>query len=255
VSGLMPKEHGAYAQLGFPLVTGLAYGRGAPGAVAFAIAAIAFFLAHEPLALLAGTRGVRLQKQLRAPARRRVLFLAGAAAAGLVAAVGLAPPRAWMAAVLPGGLAVLLLPLLGTRKIKSVPAEILVAAVFAGSLLPLALCGPTSWATAAVAAAVWFAAMVPAILAVHGIKVKQKGKAEGRWTVTGAPASAGLVAATALLAAGLGGPTLRDALAVLPPALAALAVGLTLPPARFLKRVGWTLVAADTLALALLLIL
>jgi hypothetical protein len=258
----MPREHGAYAQLGFPLVTGLIYSGGAPGAVAFAVAAIAFFLAHEPLAIIAGTRGKRLQEQHRGAARRRILFLGAAAAAGLVAAIGLAPARAWMGAVLPAGIALLLLPLLGTRQIKSVPAEILVAVVFSGSVLPLALSGPAGWGEAALAAAVWLAAAIPAILAVHAIKANQTGRPEGRWTLAAAPVAAAL-AALAGVAVGLfgdawivgDGSTLRDALAVLPPAIATLVVGIVLPHARHLRRVGWTMVAADALALALLLIL
>ena len=251
----MPREHGAYAQLGFPLITGIVYAGGDPGAVAFAVAAVALFLAHEPLAVLTGTRGARLQGQLRRPARRRILFLAGAAAAGGIAAIGLAPPQAWLAAAVPGGLALLLLPMLGTRRIKSVPAEMTVAAAFSSSVLPLALCGPATPAEAAVAAAVWFAAVVPAIFAVHAIKVNQKGKAEGRWTLATAPAAAAAVIVVAVGAALLGGPVFRDALAVLPPATASLIVGLNLPHARHLKRVGWTMVAADTLTLVLLLIL
>ena len=255
MSGLLPREHGAYAQLGFPLLTGLVYARGAGGAIGFAVAAIALFLAHEPVAILAGVRGKRLQEQLARPARRRVWTLGGAAALGLVAAIGLAPPRAWLAAGLPGGLALLLLPLLGTRKLKSIPAEILVAAVFSTSTIPLALCGPATWAAAGMAAAVWFAAVLPAIFSVHGIKVAFKGKEEGRWTVVAAPASAGLVVAAGLLAAATLGPHGLDALAALPPALAVLALSWVRPHPKHLKRVGWTMVAADTATLALLLML
>lgn len=255
MSGLMPREHGAYAQLGFPLLTGLIYSRGHPGAVAFAVAAIAFFVAHEPLAVLSGMRGVRLQEQLRAPARRRILFLAGAALAGGLAAIGLAPARAWMAAVLPGGLALLLLPLLGTKRIKSVPGELLVAAAFSTSVLPLALSGPATWGEAGLAAAVWFGAVVPAIFAVHAIKVKQKDRVEGRWAIVAAPASAGLFILAALLAVILYGRPVADALAVFPPATASFAVGLILPHARHLKRVGWAMVTADTMALILLILL
>lgn len=255
MSGLMPREHGAYAQLGFPLATGLVLARGDLGAVAFAVAAIAFFLLHEPVAVLTGVRGVRLRESLGAVARRRILTLGAAAALGLVAAIGLAPPRAWLAALLPGGLAVLLLPLLGTRRLKSLPGETLVAAVFSTSVLPLALCGPASWRTAGVAAVVWFAAVLPAILAVHAIKVAFKGREEGRWTLVAAPGLAASVMVAAIAAAILLPAWALDFLAVLPPALAVLGMGLSLPHPKHLKRVGWTMVAADTLTLALLLVL
>lgn len=255
MSGLMPREHGAYAQLGFPLVTGLVYAGGDAGAVGFAVSAIALFLAHEPLAVLAGVRGKRLQEQLRDPARRRLLALGGAAVLGLVAAIGLAPPRAWLAAILPGGLGLLLLPLLGTRRLKSLPAEGLVAAVFSSSLVPLALCGPATWRTAGVAAAVWFAAVVPAIFSVHAIKVAHKGRAEGRWTLAAAPVAAVVAMAGAGLGAALAPTWGLDFLAVLPPALAVTVLAWIRPHPRHLKRVGWTMVAADTLTLTLLLVL
>ncbi|MGK7312999.1 MAG: YwiC-like family protein [Candidatus Longimicrobiales bacterium M2_2A_002] len=255
MSGLLPREHGAYAQLGFPLLTGLIYARGDGGALGFAVAAIALFLAHEPVAVLAGVRGKRLQEQLAGPARRRVWALGAAAALGLVAAIGLATPRAWLAAILPGGLALLLLPLLGTRKLKSIPAEILVAALFSTSTLPLALCGPATWSAAGVAAAVWFAAVLPAIFSVHGIKVAFKGKEEGRWTVTAAPVSAALVVLGALAAAAVVRPHGLDFLAVIPPALAVLVLSWIRPHPKHLKRVGWTMVAADTMTLVLLLVL
>lgn len=255
MSGLMPREHGAYAQLGFPLATGLAYARGDLGAVAFAVAAIALFLAHEPVAVLAGVRGQRLREGLGGPARRRILALAVAAALGLVAAIGLAPPRAWMAAVLPGGLGLLLVPLLGTRRLKSMAGEALVAAVFSTSVLPLALCGPASWRSAGVAAGIWFAAVLPAIVAVHAVKVAHKGRETGRWTLVAAPALAAAVGGGAILGALLLPPWGLKLLAVLPPALAVVGVGLLRPHPRHLKRIGWTMVSADALTLALLLAL
>lgn len=254
MSGLLPREHGAYAQLGFPLVTGLLYSGGEPGAVAFAVAAVALFLAHEPLAVLTGVRGVRLQTELRRPARRRILFLSGAAAAGLVAAIGLAPPLAWMAAVLPGGLGLFLLPLLGTRRMKSIPAEAIAAAVFSTSLLPLALCGDTALFDAALAAAVWYAAFLPAIFAVHAVKAALKKRPEERWILRAAPAMAGLVLAT-VIAGALLIPDGSDLFAAVPPVLVALLVAARPPHPRHLKRLGWTMVAADTLTLLLLLAL
>lgn len=255
MSGLWPREHGAYAQLGFPLLTGLIYADGHGGAVGFAVAALALFFAHEPLAVRAGVRGTRLARRLAGPARQRLLVLGGVAAAGAAVAVGLAPARAWWATLVPAVPALALLPRLATRELKSLPGEILAAGAFSTSLLPLALCGETTWRTAGVAAAVWFAAMVPAILSVHAIKVAFRGKEEGRWTVTVAPVSAALVATAATVAALLLPGWARDLLAVTPPAAAVVALGVIRPHPRHLKRVGWTMVAANTAALALLLLL
>ncbi len=252
--GLMPREHGAYAQLGFPLLAGLIYSGGHPGAVAFTVAAVALFLAHEPLAVLTGVRGVRLQKELRRPARRRLLFLAGAAMGGMVAAVGLAPPRAWLGAVLPAGLGLLLLPLLGTRQMKSIPAELIAATVFSTAVIPLALCGETTFAAAGIAAIVWLAAIFPAIFAVHAMKAALKRRPEERWILRAAPAAAIVSIVLALVGAAVV-PDGLALLAVLPPGAATLAVAVRPPHPRHLKRVGWLMVAADTAALALLVML
>src|SRR5205823_6340503 len=54
---LLPKEHGAYGQLLFPLITAMAVGRPGVAAWSFAAAAVCAFLAHEPLLLLLGQRG------------------------------------------------------------------------------------------------------------------------------------------------------------------------------------------------------
>jgi hypothetical protein len=250
MSGLMPREHGAYAQLGFPLLTGLILAGGDPGAVAFAVAAVALFLAHEPLAVLAGVRGARLQGDLATPARRRALFLAGAAMAGLAAAIGLAPPLAWMSAILPGGLGILLLPLLGTRRMKTIPAEVIAVAVFSTSVLPLALCGSTDLHTAGLAAALWVAAFVPSIFAVHAVKAALKKRPEERWILRAAPTAALLTLAAVLAGAALlpAGPPL---LAAVPPVVVALGVAARPPHPRQLKRLGWAMVSADALALVL----
>jgi hypothetical protein len=254
MSGLMPREHGAYAQLGYPLLTGLIYSGGDPGAVAFTVAAVALFLAHEPLAILTGVRGARLQTELRESARRRLLFLTGAALGGLIAAIGLAPPRAWMGAVLPAGLGLLLLPLIGTKKMKSIPAEVIAATVFATAVVPLALSGETPFLEAGLAAAVWLAATVPAIFAVHAMKAALRKRPEERWLLRAAPV-VGVVSVAAVVAGALAVPGGEDLLAALPPALASLGVAITTPHPRHLKRVGWLMVAANTAALTLLLVL
>jgi hypothetical protein len=255
LKGLWPKEHGAYAQLGFPLLTGLLYAGGDPGAVAFALVAVAGFLAHEPMALIMGMRGIRLRDALIRPARRRLWWLAGLAGVALVAAVAVAPARAWRGALVPAVLGLIMIPLFFTDRVKTMGGEVIAAAAFSAALLPVALAGPVSWAAAWIAAAVWLGAVLPAIVVVHAVKASHKGRPRARWLVP-----AGRVLAVAVASAGVAAalwlphPGVRG-LAVLPPAMTSLVVGLVLPHPRHLKRIGWAVVTANVVALAFLLFL
>lgn len=255
MTGLWPREHGAYAQLGFPLLTGLIMSRGAPGALAFSAVAIAFFLAHEPLAVIMGMRGIRLRDELVHPARRRLWVLFAAAGLGLVAAVVLAPTAAWLGALVPAIPGLVLVPLFFTKRVKTLAGEVVAAAAFSGTLLPVALSGGVTWEMAWVGAAVWFAATVPAIVSVHAVKAAHKGRPRARWLLPAAPLLALVAAALAILAAALLPAPADRALAVLPPAMAVIGVALARPHPRHLKRIGWTMVLADTLTLVLLLTL
>src|SRR5512139_2368612 len=78
---LLPREHGVYAEVLFPIVTALIIGPASPGGVCFAIAIIAAFLVHEPVLVLLGRRGGRIKRELGAPARQRLVLLASIAAA------------------------------------------------------------------------------------------------------------------------------------------------------------------------------
>ncbi len=56
---LLPKEHGAYGQMAFPLATAFAVaGMNAP-ALLIGVAVLAGSLAHEPVLVLLGMRGTR----------------------------------------------------------------------------------------------------------------------------------------------------------------------------------------------------
>lgn len=255
MSGLWPREHGAYAQLGFPLLTGLLYARGEPGAWAFGIAGIALFLAHEPLAVLMGMRGVRLRDALVGSARVRLWLLAGIAGVAIVLAAFVAPGRAWQGALVPAAIGLALIPLFLTRRIKTMGGEFVVAAALSTSVLPLALSGPSTWAEGWTAAAVWLGATLPAIASVHAVKASHKGRPGARWLVPGALVLAVVAACAAVAVAVLLPPPSMRALAVLPPALAVMGVGVVQPHPRHLKRIGWTMVLADSMALVLLLIL
>ncbi len=89
---LLPREHGAYVQLALPLVTALAMGRPGGAAVAFTGLAIAAFLLHQPILLLA-TRQEGRARDLARGARRLERSLAGEIVLAAVLA-GLAVPVA-----------------------------------------------------------------------------------------------------------------------------------------------------------------
>jgi hypothetical protein len=250
---LLPREHGAYAELAFPLATGLAAGGPTLAGVAFSLAAVALFLAHEPAAVMLGRRGARLQQQLGGAARVRLWWLTaiglGAAALGLV--LGSADTR--LAALVPAGFAVLLVPAMVRGEVKTLGAEILVVAHFSTTLMPLAVEGGAGWDFAWAASTVWFVSYTLGTVAVHALKASHKQTAAaGR---LGAVVPALCLAAIALgvtVAATHRVPALWG-LALVPSALVVVVVwGLRVHP-RWLKRVGWSLVAANLVTLGLLL--
>lgn len=254
MSGLWPKEHGAYAQLAFPLATGLACSGWHPGAAALAVVAAAAFFAHEPIALLTGLRGARLREALGSAARHRLVLLALVAAGGLLAASVLVPARAWLGALAPAGFGLLLLPSLGTRRMKTVSGELLAVGAFAATVVPLALSGDVPLAEAVVAAVAWLLAFAPAVFAVHAIKAALRRRPEELWLLRTAPPVAVLCLAGAVVGGWLV-PDARELLAAAVPGAAILGFVLRPPHPRHLKRVGWSLVAANSVALALLLAL
>ncbi len=245
-----PREHGAYAQLGFPLLSGLLLERPSLPAVAFALAAILLFLAHEPAAVRLGMRGARLREALGRAAGRRLwrLVTAGVLAGGV--ALVAAPSAARLLALVPLLIGLALVPLVATRRAKTLPGEALVAAAFAGMHLPVGyasgLRGVWLWGPAAL----WFAVFVLATLAVHAIKARQEGRSPGLRAASDASAVLGLLSSLLVLTAGdeyrwLG-------LAGLFPASAIVAVGVARVPARRLKRVGWAVVGSNLAALLVL---
>ncbi|HTM10325.1 MAG TPA: YwiC-like family protein, partial [Verrucomicrobiae bacterium] len=62
---LLPREHGAYAELGFTLSTGLALGDLTSAKILLAASLVLFFIVHEPLLILLGERGRRRLDQFK----------------------------------------------------------------------------------------------------------------------------------------------------------------------------------------------
>lgn len=247
---LLPREHGAYAELGFPLLSGLALGSPGAASLLFVAAAIGLFLANEPLLLRLGARGRRLQEELAAPARTRLVALASLGALAGLAALWLAPPPARALALVPAAFAALLVALVLAKNLKTLAGEIVAAAAFAAMHLPVAAAGGVSGLLLWGPAAMWFATTVVATLSVHAIKARVTGAS--RWIVPLARWSA-LLALPGALALALWIPEWRRIVlaASLPLVAVALVNVLRVSPKK-LKPVGWALVAANAAAVAVL---
>jgi len=251
---LRPREHGAYAMLTFPVLSGLATGGLSWAGIAFAVLAVGGFLAHESVLIVLGARGERLRSSEAANARKRLWRLAAAALAATVAFAITAPPGAWRALLLPGPLAAGVGVLLLARRTKSLAGEILVAATFSSVHAVLAAAGGAGRVPTLLPAAAWWVSFTLATLAVHALKYRFKNRGPGRWTVAATPILAGAV----VLAGGAGLVTWHPlglvAATLLPKASAVLALSVLPANPRHLKRVGWTFVVADTLTLAALIV-
>jgi hypothetical protein len=251
VTTLLPREHGAYAQLLFPILSGLLMGRPGAASAAVALAAVLCFLAYEPLAVLRGIRGTRARREWGDRARRR---LAGLLPAALVLA-GLAwvlmwRGSSWIYLVVPTVLSILLLLLVFLGIAKSLAGEVAIAAGFASLHVAVggsaALSGPLLWGPAVL----WFAAFTAATFAVHALKERQAGRRSLLAAVADGVVMASLLGVIVL--ASKPGDLRFLGLAAIPPILAVFVVHFGRMTARHLKRIGWTLVAADVLALVIL---
>ena len=125
---------------------------------------------------------------------------------------------------------------------------------FSTLVLPLAAACGADPTRAGWAAAVWWGSFSLGTLEVHAIKARHKDTGRSRWTLRGSPLASASVVALCLV----GILVLREeagspALALLVPAASILILGFLRIHPRHLKRVGWTLVGANSLALLLLL--
>lgn len=248
----LPREHGTYAELSFPIASGLLLGGFSAIGALFGAAAVALFLAYEPAAILLGVRGARLHAELGPGARPRLAaWLAVALLTAGLAAVRASPGTlAW--ALLPAGFALAALPATLSRRLKTMAGELAVAAALAALHLPLGAAAGLHGRMLAGPALVWAVAFALATLAVHALKDHYKGRQ--RWTVKTAPILTALACGAAIAVAAVWPVARVFALAVLPPVLATLVIAVRPVHPRYLKRVGWTLVAADAAALVVLLL-
>lgn len=250
---LIPREHGAYGQVLFPLaaVLGLRWPSGA--AMLLALAVLAGFLAHEGLVVRLGLRGPRARRELGGEATRSLaVFGVGALIAGGVA-LGSGGRAVASAMGLPLVLSGLALASTWRGAERSARGETLAATALASWALPVAAASGVDRLTALACWLTWTATFVVATLAVRSVIARTAHRPA--WpSATAALACGG---ASAVVAAGLSvvGHAPQGLWVAQLPALA-LAVALVAIPvsARRLHRVGWVIIAVCVLTLASLVV-
>lgn len=250
---VVPREHGAYGQLLFPLATALALGRPSGAAAWLTVAVVAGFLAHEGLVVRLGLRGSRALRDSGDKARRSLASFGIVALIAGGLAIGYGGRAVLWAMWLPALLSAFALMSTWRGTEHSTWGEILAATALAAWGLPVAaVCGVdrsvalASWGT-------WTATFVVATLAVHAVVARTT-----RRPARANAAAALMVGGAALLVAswvslpGLAPHALW--MAQLPALL--LAGGLVALPvsARRLHRVGWAIIAVCMLTMASLVV-
>jgi hypothetical protein len=246
---LLPREHGAYGQLGLPLVTGLALGRLTLAAVALVVGFAAAFVAHESLLVLVGHRGGRARREDGPRAGRHLAALASLAVGATVVGVRAGGRAVGLALLAPLAFALALAPLIARRRERTAVGEVLAATALSATALPVALASGASGSAALTATAVWALGFAVVTVAIRGVLAASRGAPAGLFG-RAVPAALTLAAAVALAARGHVAAGLALGLAP----LCALAVLLAAapPPASRIKAVGWGVVAAGVTTLGLL---
>lgn len=244
MASLRPREHGAYGQLGFPLLSALLVVRPTAAALLLTGAAVAAFLAHEPALVAFGRRGQRVKEQEGSRALR--WFLAADAAAVALGAAGLwlAPPPARAGAVIAAFLGALLGGCVLLKVEKTLPGELIAAAAMTSAGFMVALASGAPWPLATAMWATWLLAFASAVFPVRAVIVEHKQRSE--------TAAARIVPTLAVIAAAVAlsaeGELPRHIVAAAAPLMAlSLLLALKPPSMKEMTRAGWLLMSAGAM--------
>lgn len=252
-AGLLPKEHGAYAELVFPLLSVLVLGSPGPTSLLFTSAIVGGFLGHEPTLVLLGRRGSRVQRQLGPRARTQLGALIPLTLASGIGALVLASPATRTAALAGAPALALVAWLVAKGQEKTLPGELLVALAFSGAAIPVGLAGGLALEIALVVCAAWLEVFTAGVLVVHGMLRRAKRDAPALARVVTATSSLLVLVALGLTSAQLLAGHRPWAVVFVPGAAASAAVLLAGLGPKELRRVGWSLVASNVLTLVALL--
>lgn len=237
---LRPKEHGAYAVVAIPMIAALLVVGPTVAGIGIAVATVAGFMAHEPLLLLWGHRGRRAQQfSSRACSRAALLLMVMTLGGTLAFASGSAAVRIALVACL--GVAVTTFGVAIGGQHRALAAELWATAGLSLPSAAMLLAGGASVPLASESWAVWLLGFSATTVSVRSVIAAQKRQSRKVHDAI-------LIPAILLVCGGIlsGGGWL---LATLPMLIASGYLRLWPPPAKYLRRVGWSLVAS-TLATA-----
>ena len=251
---MIPREHGAYAELLFPIVTVFLGGSPTMASWLLAVGAIAAFLANEPLLVLVGQRGTRLQRSEGDRAKRALLIFSMFALLAGVSGIVMAPRPAQLAVVLPAllGGTLILLAVQGLE--RSVFGETLAAAALSATAVPIGLSAGLDLTASLAIALIW---AVTALLGTSVVRLtvsRTKAKTEDEERTVALKRTLLIAACVFVIAVGVVAPFgSRLGLWVLagavPVALVVMVMAALRPTARRLRLLGWSLVAANLVSL------
>jgi len=254
---IFPREHGAYGQLAFPILTSFFVAGVSAAALLIAVSVVAGFLAHEPLLVLLGHRGARARRDLRRQAAAALLIEGTVAGLGGVLALSLAPAIVRWSSIVPLGAAALLAIAIALEHEKRAFGEVAVALTFSSVAVPLCLAAGAPLRPALSVALAFAAIFVTATLAVRVVILRVRGGGNPRaerltrvsvWIVS----SAWLVSMAWTSARGL--TSWATIAAAAPGVLGALWLSVRPPSPTSLRTVGWTLVATSGTAALILIV-
>jgi YwiC-like protein len=256
-SSLIPREHGAYGQLVFPLVTAIAVAGVSSSAVLIALSAVAGFLAHEPLLIVLGRRGVRAKRERgRAAVAVLIVTTTVAIAAGALALL-LAPREIRWSFLVPLVPAAILIGSIGFGYEKRAFGEAAAALTFSLIAIPICLASGARIASALSVGIAFAATFVTATLAVRAVILRVRGGGQPR-------AERVTRLSVLVLCIAIGGALIVTPLrgdmpwtatsATAPGLIAAVWLALRPPSPARLRTVGWTLVATTAATAAILIV-
>jgi hypothetical protein len=238
---LLPREHGAYFQLGIPLITAYLRCAASLAMLELTAAAALAFLANEPLLVVLGHRGRRLYDQAGDRARLRLAVLVPAAIALAVLGLLQAP---WAATAVAGAVAVpaiAVFALAWRRAEHTCVGELIAAVALTGAAAPVLVAGGMAVPAALAIWLGWSLGFAATVLAVRRVIARHRRQVRAPRAFAWILGPALVAAAVACAAAGERVP----GIAIAAP-LAALAAVLVIahPAATRLRAIGVAIAVA-----------